>query len=80
MPDCLITDFCVGLANKNITIPAMTNHLKKVGKSNGYKYFSFIMPRKYLKHISCNYSTNTINIDELEGVYKEIYKDSVYVF
>ena len=80
MPTILTTDFTVGLLNKSITVPAMTKHLKKVGKSNGYLMYSFIVPRKYLKHIKCDYGLNPININELEGEYKEIYKDSVMVF
>ena len=55
----LMTDFTLGLLNKNIYESDVIKHLKKVGKSNGYKYFSFIVPSKYLKHINCDYHKKT---------------------
>ena len=78
----LITDFTLGLLNKNIYESDVIKHLKKVGKSNGYKYFSFIVPSKYLKHINCDYDKKTDcfkDLDNSQHNYTEIYKNSVLV-
>jgi len=82
---CLSTDFATGLYNNSITKPNMITHLKKCGKSNGFKYFSFIVETKYLKHIKCEYKTKPIDIEALKEEkfyeqYKKIYKDAVMVF
>lgn len=76
----LITDFTVGLYNKSITEGSMINLLKKVGKSNGFKVYSFIVPSKYLKYIKCNYMSETACKEDLDDFYKELYKESVMVF
>ena len=80
----LTTDFSTGLHNKSITKSAMITHLKKCGKSNGYKYFSFIVDSKYLKYMKCKYAIEPIDIEKLKEEkhyedYKKIYKDSVMV-
>lgn len=80
----LTTDFAVGLHNNSITIPNIIKHIKKCGKSNGYKYFSFIVETKYLKHIKCPYKSKPIDIEKLKDEkfyeqYKTIYKNAVMV-
>jgi hypothetical protein len=81
----LITDFAVGLTNNKrcgtgITESEMIKHLKKVGKSTGYKYFSFTVPKKYLRHIkTTDYCMKEVNGEEYGEEFIEIYKDCVLV-
>ena len=82
----LITDFTTGLLNnKNcgtgITEGEMITQLKKLNKSNGYKTFSIIVDKKYLKHIKGDYNNEPVIVENSGGInYKDIYKNSVKVW
>lgn len=83
MTTALITDFTLGLLNKNIKEGSMIALLKKVGKSNGFSTFSFIVPRKYLKYVKCKYDIQRDAFDDLDNSkynYTEIYKHSVMIY
>jgi hypothetical protein len=57
--------------------------LKKVGKSNGFSTFSFIVPRNYLKYVKCKYDFQMDAFDDLDNSkynYTEIYKHSVMIY
>ena len=48
----LFTDFTTGLINKQITPEKVEDLMKGLHNFSG---FSFIVPRKYVKHIKCKY-------------------------
>ena len=81
----LICDFSGRLYNKQIPISQVIWHLKKINKSNGYKYFSIILPRKLLKHIKGEYSVEeskmelTKEEEKDREQYEIAYKDAVIV-
>lgn len=70
----LITDFTVGLINKSITKQEIIKHLKKIGKSNGYKYYSVVVPKKFIKYIKADFDTKCVQ------EYADFYKNSILVY
>ena len=93
MTTILMTDFATGEANFSrvfgiggISQADIIKHLKKCGKTNGYKTFSFIVNEKYLKYITCEYEKKKIDLVSLAEYeedmtdYNEIYKNAYQVW
>ena len=68
----IITDFTTGLHNKSIYPAQVKDLMKKLHKFNG---FSFIVPRKYVKHITCKYYIQR-EVSEKDG---EQYDDDLMI-
>jgi len=68
----IITDFTTGLKNQSIKEEAVIELMKGLHNFNG---FSFIVPRKYVKHIKCKYYIKR-EIDKKDG---EQYDDDLMI-
>jgi hypothetical protein len=70
----------MGIYNKKITHAEIIKHIKKCGKSNGYQHFSIVVPKKYLKYLSCEYEKKPVNgADYGNDIYLTVYKDCYLV-
>jgi hypothetical protein len=82
----LICDFSGRLYNKQMTNSQVIGHLKKINKTNGYKYFSITIPRKLLKYIKGDFSKEdyvmklTEKEEKQRHLYEIAYKDAVMVY
>jgi len=54
----LVSDLTVGLLNNSITHGGVVNLMKKLHQREG---FSFVVPKKYLRFIKCEYNSAEID-------------------